>query len=247
LKILKTAEQFALAFRREIRYECAMTFIPRLDTLPASQRVLWPELGGTPQIFTLYDGTALAVRLGHRASLDFDFFSNASFDPDQLAQKIPYLRDAERVQAGADTLTCRVDRGGPVLISFFGGLGFGQVSPPQPVWGMPLFVASLLDIAGTKAAVIQKRAETKDYLDIDALLQQPGIDLSTVLAAGMVVYGRRFNPLITLKALSYFDDVPTLSGEVRLRLKQAVDAVDVTRIPTLTPYATRPGENGGTV
>lgn len=225
-------------------FERAMAFTPNLGTLPASQRALWTELGATPEMFTLYGGTALALRIGHRASLDFDFFSNASFDPDQLARGIPYLRDAERVHTAPDTLTCRVDRGGPVLVSFFGGLGLGQVAPREQVSNMPLHVASLLDIAGTKAAVVQKRAEVKDYLDMDALLQQQGIDLPTVLAAGMVVYGRKFNPLITLKALSYFDDVPALSAEARTRLIKAVEAVDFTKLPILTPYAKRPGENG---
>jgi hypothetical protein len=219
-----------------------MAFIPHLNTLPAPQRALWPELGATPGTFTLYGGTALVLRIGHRTSIDFDFFSNASFDPDQLAANVPYLRDAERVQVAPDTLTCRVARGGPVLVSFFGGLGLGQVAAPEPVRDMPLHVASLLDIAGTKAAVVQKRAEGRDYLDIDIdTLLQHGIDLPTVLAAGIVVYGRTFNPLVTLKALSYFDDVPTLPTEVRARLSKAVEAVDVTRLPTLTPYAKRPG------
>lgn len=222
-----------------------MAFIPNLGALPAPQRALWPELGATPDTFTLYGGTALALRLGHRTSVDFDFFSNASFDPDQLAPQAPYLRDAERVKVAPDTLICRVDRGGPVLVSFFGGLGLGQVAAPEQVRDMPLLVASLLDIAGTKAAVVQKRAEVKDYLDIDALMQQ-GIDLPTVLAAGMVVYGRKFNPLITLKALSYFDDLPMLPSAVRSRLSKAVEAVDATKLPALTPYAKRPGENGMT-
>lgn len=95
---------------------------------------------------------------------------------------------------------------------------------------MRLHVASLLDIAGTKAAVVQKRAEFKDYIDIDAISQH-GNDLPTVLAAGAVAYGRKFNPLITLKALGYFEDVPTLPDQVRARLKRAVEAVDVTRLP----------------
>ncbi|HEY7392751.1 MAG TPA: nucleotidyl transferase AbiEii/AbiGii toxin family protein [Bryobacteraceae bacterium] len=222
-----------------------MTLKPNLDILPAPQRALWPELGMTPQGFTLYGGTALALRLGHRASADFDFFSNASFDPDDLARDVPYIRDAERVQVGPDTLTCRVERGGPVLVSFFGGLGLGQVAARERVWNMPLHVASPLDIAGTKAAVVQKRAEAKDYIDIDALLQH-GIDLSTVLAAGAVVYGRNFNPLITLKALSFFDDVPGLPRDVQARLARAVEAVDVTQLPVLTPYIMRP-ENGITL
>jgi hypothetical protein len=221
-----------------------MAFIPNFATLPAAQRALWRELGATPGSFTLYGGTALALRLGHRESADFDFFSNEHFDPDLLARQAPYLENAERVQVAADTLTCRVDRGGPVLVSFFGGLGLGQVAAPELAADVPIHIASLLDLAGTKAAVVQKRAEVKDYLDIDALLAH-GIDLPTVLAAGLVVYGRSFNPLITLKALSYFDDLPALPAGVRARLSKAVEAVDAARLPALKPHAKRPGEAGG--
>jgi hypothetical protein len=220
-----------------------MAFIPNLATLPAQQRALWPELGKTPDAFTLYGGTALALRLGHRASVGFDFVSNATFDPDQLAREVPYLSDAERVQLAPNMLTCRVDRGGPVLVSFFGGLGLGQVAAAEQAGDVLLHVASLLDIAGTKAAVVQKRAEARDYLDIDALLRH-GIDLPTVLSAGTVVYGRKFNPLITLKALSYFDDLPALPAEVRARLRKAVEGVDVANLPALKLYAMRPDETG---
>jgi hypothetical protein len=151
-------------------------FVPNLNILSAPERALWPDLGDTPDEFTLYGGTALVLRLGHRASLGFDFFSNASFDPDQLARNVPYIRGAERVQVGPDTLTCRIERDGPVLVSFSGGLGLGQVATREKVPDMSLHVASLLDVAGTKAAVVQKRAEVKDYVDIDAILQH-GIDL----------------------------------------------------------------------
>jgi hypothetical protein len=220
-----------------------MVFTPNLSILPPCQLRLWPELDATPEHFTLYDGTALALRLGHRASVDFDFFSNRSFDPDELAQSIPYLRGAERVQVAPLTLKCRIDREGPVLVSFFGGLGLGQAGPRDQAQGRTLYVASLLDLAGTKVAVVQKRAEAKDYLDVDELLQH-GIDLPTALAAGRILYGRSFNPMITLKALSFFDDVPTLPAEVRQRLSAAVEAVDMAGLPALTPYARRTDENG---
>ncbi len=222
-----------------------MEFLPNLAMLPPAQRMLWPELARTPEMFTLYGGTALALHLGHRTSVDFDFFSNTPCDPGELTQSLPYLKDAERIQVAPNTLTCRVDRGGPVLVSFFGNLGLGQVAAREHVQGMALYVASLFDLAGTKVAVIQKRAEVKDYLDIDALLQH-SIDLPTALAAGAVVYGRSFNPFITLKALSYFDDVPTLADSVRKRLTTAVAAVDITKLPVLMPYAKRPGDTGET-
>ncbi|MSP41735.1 MAG: hypothetical protein EXR70_24905 [Deltaproteobacteria bacterium] len=68
-------------------------FTPNLSTLPAAQRALWSELEATPDNFTLYGGTALALYLGHRTSVDFYFFSNASFDPDHLAKSLAYLKE----------------------------------------------------------------------------------------------------------------------------------------------------------
>ena len=117
-----------------------------------------------------------------------------------------------------------------MLISFFGGLALGRVAAPDRADGTSLRVASLLDLAGTKAAVLQKRAEVKDYLDIYAILCH-GTNLQAILGAGAAIYGRRFNPLITLKALSYFDDVPALAPDVRSYLTRAVASVDTTPYP----------------
>lgn len=206
------------------------TFQRRLDILPPPQLVLWPELDAVPRHFTLYGGTALALRLGHRQSVDFYFFSDVPFAPDALGSELPRLTGAERVQVASHTLTCRVERGGPVLVSFFGGLGLGQAAPRERARGSKVHVASLLDIAGTKAAVVQRRAEARDYIDIDALIRH-GIELPQVLAAGRGVYGRTFNPLITLEALSYFDDVPGLPAGPRARLRSAVAAVDPAQLP----------------
>jgi hypothetical protein len=182
------------------------------------------------------------LRLGHRQSVDFDFFSHAAFEPEALAGELSFLAGAERVQVAGHTLTCRVERGGPVLVSFFGNLTLGEAAPRDNAEGSKVHVASLLDIAGTKAAVVQKRAQARDYLDIDALIRH-GIGLPHVLAAGAIVYGRSFNPLITLKALSYFDDVPGLPVEARERLRGAVEAVDPTRLPVLAPHVRRANDS----
>ena len=56
-------------------------FLPRLDILPNPQRRLWDELAAVPVEFALYGGTAIALHLGHRHSVDFDFFGNRPFDP----------------------------------------------------------------------------------------------------------------------------------------------------------------------
>lgn len=223
--------------------ENSMIFKPNLAVLPPSQLRLWPELDATPAHFTLYGGTALALRLGHRTSVDFDFFSNQSLDPGQLVRRVPYLKDAESLQVAPDILKSRIERDGPLLVSFFGGPRLGQVAPRERAEDRTIHVASLLDLAGTKVAVVQQRAESKDYVDIDILLQN-GIDLPTALAAGRIVYGLAFNPVITLKALSFFDDVPTLPEAVRQRLLAAVEAVDLMNLPTLAPCVARTDKSG---
>ena len=211
------------------------TFKPKLEILPAAQLRLWDELIDVPAWFTLYGGTAIALHLGHRQSVDFDFFGSAEFDPDDLLQTTPFLKDATVTQKSPNTLTAIVDRGDPVQVSFFGVPGLPRINKAHPVDTNNLSVASIIDLAGTKAAVVQKRAEAKDYNDIDAMIQSKAVSLSQALAAGKAIYGKQFNPQLTLKALCYFDDgtVKTLPTDTRERLVEAVRSVDLANLPTL--------------
>ena len=106
----------------------AMTFTPRLDVLPNAQRALWPALAGIPDAFVLYGGTALALRLGHRASVDFDFFVSAAVELDTLFE-LPLLAGAEVLQRAPDTLTVstKLAAGHPVRVSVFVGIDIGRV------------------------------------------------------------------------------------------------------------------------
>lgn len=212
-------------------------FDPKMSILPEPQLALWPELQQTPDDFVLYGGTALALRLGHRQSIDFDFFSNQAFDPDRLYDSVPYLEGSEVMQKDQSTLTCLVYRlDEPVMLSFFGLPKLGLVSAPQPTCDGVLKAASLLDLAGTKVSVVQKRAAWKDYADIYAILTNTDISLETALAAGKVLYGTGFDAHISLKALSYFDDgdLATLDQNIIDNLLGAVSEVDLEAIPNLS-------------
>lgn len=211
-------------------------FDPRLEILPASQRRLWDELGDTPAHFVLYGGTALALRLGHRKSVDFDFFSAELFDPALLFEQISYLKNAKITQSEANTLSVTVQRRGPVKLSFFGAPRLrraGEISK-APVTG--LRVASLLDLAETKAAVVQRRAEAKDYIDVAAILSKGGIDLPLALASAKAIYGAQFNPQNTLKALVFFEEgnLQGLSQAIKQQLVDAVRDVNLSKLPHLT-------------
>ena len=207
-----------------------------LSVLPVAQQRLWRELSILPPAFVLYGGTALALHLGHRHSVDFDFFADRALDLQSLEAGLPFLAGARIVQRELNTLSAIVDRGGPVKVSFFGVPKLPRLEQPVTVRENGVRVAALLDLAGTKASVLQVRAEAKDYLDMDALITKGGVGLPRALAAAQALYGPAFNPEITLKALSYFGDgdLPTLPDDIKHRLAAVARAVDLERLPVLS-------------
>jgi hypothetical protein len=145
------------------------------------------------------------------------------------------LSGMKRSQQAPDTLTGIVDRDGPLKVSFFGLPHLVRIQPPHEVAENGLKVASLVDLAGTKAHVVQARAEAKDYMDIDALIRVGKIDLPTSLAAAQAIFGPDFNPQITLKALSFFDEgnLRGLPDDMKSCLVTAARDVDLDKLPDL--------------
>lgn len=213
-------------------------FTPRLDILPPAQQRLWPALAKVPAHFVLYGGTALALRLGHRQSEDFDFFSAAAFGPEELRRQLPFAAGAEVTQMAANTLSVRTAGPEGVKCSFFGGLRLRQIEPPARCADNGVRVASLRDLLAVKLHTLIQRAEAKDYLDVHALLRA-GFSLADGLAWARAVHGGEFNPALPLKALTYFEDgdLSALPGPVKRDLIEAVRAVQA--IPDL-PLSTLP-------
>jgi hypothetical protein len=125
------------------------TFSPDLGVLPEAQRRLWQELRAVPVEFTLYGGTAIALQLGHRASVYFDFFGCGPVDVISLERGLPFLARAQAVQREKGRLTAVVDRGAPVKVSFVTVSRLPRFAPPLVAEDNGLQVASLLDLAGT--------------------------------------------------------------------------------------------------
>ncbi len=208
-----------------------MTFTPRLDVLPEAQRALWPALGDLPDSLVLYGGTALALRLGHRSSVDFDFFSSERLDSDALLG-LPCLADAEVLQRDPDTLTVSTRPSGgsrPVKVSFFGAIDTGRVGEPQRTDDGVVLVASLLDLFATKLKVLLQRVAARDYLDLAAILRS-GLPLPDGLGAAAALYGHRFPPMEAVKALAYFEegDVAEVDAATRRYLVEQARRWDLT-------------------
>lgn len=223
-------------------------FKPRMEILPPAQQRLWPELRPAAGLgFALYGGTAIALRLGHRSSVDFDFFSEKPLDHDAIRAAFAFITQATVLQDQQNTFTVSVPgaslEGGSVKVSFFGALGFGRVGGPEITEDGVLHVASLDDLMATKTKVILQRAEAKVYRDIAAMVDV-GVDLSRGLAAAREMYGPNFQPSESLKALVYFDDgdLRTLTpGERACLVKAASGVRDLPRVEILTRQLTASG------
>jgi hypothetical protein len=211
-------------------------FEPRTDILPKAQQEIWPLLAPAPKLsFVLYGGTAVALHLGHRVSVDFDFFRYAPLDKSELETAFSFLSKATAIQEDPNTLEVSVPMpSGPVKVSFFGGLAIGRVNKPLQTKDSMLLVASLEDLLATKLKVILQRAEAKDYRDIAAMLSA-GTALERGLGAFVKMYGE--NAAIPLKAIGYFKDgdlatLPTADQELlRAARDRVTDIPDVTIIP----------------
>lgn len=213
--------------------------------MPPAQRRLWPRLRPSVALgFVLYGGTAVSLHLGHRRSLDFDFFHDRPLDVAALRESFAFMASAQTLQQTQDTL---VVLAAGVKISFFGGLRFGRVGDPLLTRDAVVEIASREDLMAHKLKVILQRAEKKDYEDIAALLRA-GVSLAHGLAAARLFFGAAFQPAECLRALTFFKDgdLPRLAKTDQRSLIAAAAAVgDLPRV-TLRSRSLAIPVSGGT-
>ena len=223
------------------------TFKPHLEVLPEVQRDIWPTLGWTTaDRFVLYGGTAVALRCGHRASIDFDFFTDQPLSQSTVHQELRKTEIAFHVVQDEKNSLTIVTEPGSVRLSFFGGLEMGRVGVPTLTEDGAVSVASSLDLLGTKLKVIMQRAESKDYSDISRLLGA-GQSLIQGLGAAQSLYGSTFAPAECLRALTFFNDgdLARVSAETRRILRtEAAEASKVFPIPSIKKISNQLSDEG---
>lgn len=186
-----------------------MPFRTRRDILPPAQRTLLPRLAPLKEMgYCLYGGTALALRFGHRRSMDFDFFTERALDRKTLESVLPWFRSGTVLRSEPDThvLLAAVPRSRrEVKVSFFAGLRIGRVGVPDLSDDGVILVASVRDLLATKLKALFDRVEPKDYLDIAEMLSREG-DLPQGLADAVALFGKTFSPAECLRILCWFGE-----------------------------------------
>lgn len=173
-----------------------------LDALPAGTRsnlALLADAGLTDP-FYLAGGTAAALFLGHRISMDLDFFGPGSFDSASLVDQLAELGRFQLDRIAADTLLG--DLAG-VKISFF---RYRYPLVVEPVMAMGVKVAGLQDIAAMKLDAVSRRGTKRDFVDL-FFIAQSGISLADALDQYQRKYaGFDVNVIHVVKSLTYFVD-----------------------------------------
>lgn len=174
------------------------------EVLPAAQRAALERTGGVLDGLGFYlgGGTAVALRLGHRRSEDFDWFrAEAEGDLHALAARL-------RAAVAGFEMT---DVGRGTLHGVAGGVRITLLEYPYPLlrpiepWDVGgCRIASLEDLSAMKLAAVAQRGSRRDFVDIHALLAH-GLTLEGMLEGYRRKYGVR-DVAHVLRGLCYFDD-----------------------------------------
>jgi hypothetical protein len=149
--------------------------------------------------FYLAGGTGLALQIGHRKSMDFDFFSKNKFDTNYYITRLHNLGDFNLLDEAKGTVTGTLYN---VKISFF------HYNYPL-LWNLDNFneikVADIKDIGLMKFTAIAGRGTKKDFIDLYYIAKNH-ISLSKLFSHFDDKYGSTYNRYHILKSLIYFDD-----------------------------------------
>jgi predicted nucleotidyltransferase component of viral defense system len=172
-----------------------------LKILPEVQIKLFEALSSQTFIhdFYLAGGTCLALQIGHRKSIDFDFFIQADFETSSLINILTQIGSYARENEEKNTINGTLNG---VRISFF-GYHYDIIDVFKSYNNIQL--AGLKDIAAMKLEAIAGRGSKKDFIDLYFLLQQ--YSLEDIFSFHTMKYGIGLsNQYHHLKSLVYFSD-----------------------------------------
>ncbi|MBI2087080.1 MAG: nucleotidyl transferase AbiEii/AbiGii toxin family protein [Candidatus Zambryskibacteria bacterium] len=174
------------------------------DILDKERISVLPKLSFLKDRFYLAGGTGLALQLGHRDSVDFDFFTKKSFNTFDLYKELLEIFGQENIsKISEENNTLNIILNGKIKLSFF---LYPYLLLEPLIKEEFLNIAGIVDIGCMKLSAVVSRAVEKDYIDLYFILKQ--ISLGTLLLKAKEKMPDLDYNLI-LKSLIYFSDVST--------------------------------------
>lgn len=170
------------------------------EILNAKQKKLLPNLKIFKKDFSLAGGTAIALQLGHRRSIDFDFFSSKPFGNLSLYNKLSKILKIEKVLIDEKDEYTFISSGVKLTFLYY----------PFPVKFLisdsDFKTADLATLGALKAYALGRRAKWKDYVDLYFIFKS-GCGIEEVVKQAKTIFGSVFSEKNFYQQLAYFSDI----------------------------------------
>lgn len=175
----------------------------RREALTKKQEQLLPLISKFSRQFGLVGGTAIALYIGHRESIDFDLFTlkNKLFKNTDIKRKVLEIKNIDEVIVSKmGEFTFIIDTVKFTFFHYFFEIDFSEKF--DDIIKMP----DLLTLAAMKAHALGRRAKWKDYVDLYFIIRD-FYDLNEITKKAKTIFGNEFNEKMFKVQLSYFDDI----------------------------------------
>ena len=171
-----------------------------LEALKLEQKKIFAKLGEFPD-FYLVGGTALALQIGHRISVDFDLFSKEDIPRTLLPKVKRVFRDME-VKVIINHLEQLSVKTGETKIDF---VKYNFPLILKLIEFKDVKILPVAEIAAMKAYTLNYRGSLKDYIDLYFVLKRKHTSLKEIKEIGEAKYKNDFNFRLFLEQILYLE------------------------------------------
>ena len=172
-----------------------------LEIFNPQQKQLLPLLSTFKKEFYMVGGTAIALHIGHRLSVDFDLFKNGIIKQKNIIDKFKKKGEILLVtlnREGQLNLVCR-----DVKFTFF---NFEYDVPHNIIIEKSITIPVLLDLAAMKAFAMSRRSKWKDYVDLYFIIKEH-YNITEISTRAQELFGELFSEKLFRGQLNYFEGI----------------------------------------
>lgn len=171
------------------------------EILTENQTELLPFIISFKREFYLVGGTAIALHLGHRRSVDFDLFKLNSFDHKKIKERVYNLKFKKALlHEEADQIHFNINN---TKVTFF-NYTFDIAHPCK--FENIISLPELLDLSAMKAYALGRRAKWKDYVDLFFIIKLH-YTIKQISKKASEYFGDLFSEKLFRQQLIFFDDI----------------------------------------
>jgi len=171
------------------------------EILHKNQSELLPYLKKFNRSFYLVGGTAIALHVGHRRSIDFDLFCLKSINKSRLKKQLLDIPFPQKpIFEDVDQLHLMIN---DVKVTFF--------NYPYEInhlirVGSYITIPDLIELAAMKAFALGRRAKWKDYVDLYILLKDH-FTIEEISRKAYELFPTQFNEKLFREQLAFHKDI----------------------------------------